>query len=364
MKSNSHAGRERPRGGCPDDCENFHVGERRIKRSRIAVERVLHPHGRAGMVFVLNLSFGKGGLVVNTPIDRAQALVDESLLQEFVESSDHNRLVFRRHGRVRTIKASEYSDTLELLALQVQKFFRIAAAFQPNVDRFHFELFSAQHLVNFQLDGQAVTVPSWNVRRVHSRHGLGFDDEILQALVECVSQVNSTIGVRRTIVQHVGGCSFAPFANAFVDANFLPARQNAGLFLRQVGLHRKVGPRQIKGFLQIERHSRRFSQMVDFFQYNGAKKQRPTTGNTGLKYWTSGNFKSTVDGQQKRVQFSSKVTFFASKVLKWGSRLRITFWLWPGYKRRRSLGLTGYKATWHDMCSSLTEENWFFVPAE
>ncbi len=41
-------------------------------------QRILYPDGRADVVFVFDFGFGEGGLVVDAPVDRAQALVDES----------------------------------------------------------------------------------------------------------------------------------------------------------------------------------------------------------------------------------------------------------------------------------------------
>ena len=51
-------------------------------RRRIFGQRVLHPDGRAGMVFVFDLGFGQRSLVVDAPVDRTQALVDEFLFEK------------------------------------------------------------------------------------------------------------------------------------------------------------------------------------------------------------------------------------------------------------------------------------------
>ena len=128
MKGHGHRRGKRPGSGGPDDGENFLAGERGIEPRRIVGQRVLHPDGRAGVVFVFDFGFGQGGLVVHAPVDRAQALVDEVFLQEVVERRQHHRLVLRSHGGVGIVPASEDADALELLALQVEKLLRVLAA--------------------------------------------------------------------------------------------------------------------------------------------------------------------------------------------------------------------------------------------
>ena len=44
-------------------------------------------------------------------------------------------------------------------------------------------------------------------------------------------------------------------ANALIDVHLLPAGQQFGFVLREVGLHGEGGLRQIDSGLQVERHS-------------------------------------------------------------------------------------------------------------
>ena len=183
--------------------KTFFPGERGIELRRIVGQRVLHPDGGAGVVFVFDLGFGQRSLVVDAPVDRAQALVDEFLFQKVVERRQHHRLVLRSHGGVGLVPASEDADAFELLALQIEKFLRVLSARFPDLQLGHLQFLAAQLLIDLDLDGQAVAIPSRDVRRVESRHGLGFDDEILQALVQRMSEVNGAVGIGRTVVQNV-----------------------------------------------------------------------------------------------------------------------------------------------------------------
>ena len=124
--------------------------------------------------------------------------------------------------------------------------------------------------------------------------------------------MNRTIGIRRTIVQHVDGRPLARLANALVNPHLFPTGQYLGLVLRQVGLHRECGFRQIDSGFQIERHSLVFSQMIDFPHYREREEQRPLGHAKRRKYRPQRHCESTIASVKKRVQFSSKGTFCAS----------------------------------------------------
>ena len=179
MESHGHRSGQGPGGSGPDDGKNLLTFQNRIESSGISCKRILNPHTSAGMVLVFDLGFGQGGFVMDAPVDRAQPFVHESLLEERIESGQYHRLILRRHGGVRIVKSSKHADSLELFTLQVQIFFRVLAAFRADIHWPHLELFAAELLVDLDLDGQTVAVPSWNEGRVKSRHGFGLNDEIL-----------------------------------------------------------------------------------------------------------------------------------------------------------------------------------------
>jgi hypothetical protein len=59
-----------------------------------------------------------------------------------------------------------------------------------------------------------------------------------------------------------------------VNPHVVPPRQNFRFVLGQVGLHGKVRFRQIDSGFEVERHSVRFSQMIESFHYREAKVAR------------------------------------------------------------------------------------------
>src|SRR5208337_4958999 len=276
------------------DGGKFLAGERGVEFCGIVEQRVFDPDGAAGMVFVFDFSFGESSLVVHTPVDRAQAFVDESVFVEREESLQHYRLVERRHGGVRPFEAAENADALELLALQVEEFLRVFAALGAYVGGVHLELFTAEFFVNLDFDGQAVAVPSGDVGGVEAGHGFGLDDEILKALVHGRAQVDRSTGVRRAVVQDVLLLSLAGLADAMVETHLLPALEHFGLILGQPSFHGEAGFRQIDGGFQVRRHSLGSPSCLNLFIIEGARKY--------TSIWAAAretNSKSTVSPRQK-----------------------------------------------------------------
>jgi hypothetical protein len=99
-------------------------------------------------------------------------------------------------------------------------------------------------LVHFDFNGQAVAVVAGDVRSVKAGHGFGFDDKILEALVQSVTQVDRSVGVGGAVVEDIGGAAAAGLAQLLVEIERGPASQPKWLIMRQIGLHRKGGLRQ------------------------------------------------------------------------------------------------------------------------
>lgn len=179
-----------------------------------------------------------------------KSFVDEALLEEVVEGLDDGGLIGERHREVGIVPAAEDADALELGPLQVHVFLRVLAAGLADGEGVHLQLFAAQLLVYLDLDRQAVAVPAGDVGGVETGHGLGLDDKILDALVECVAKVDGSIGVRRAIVQDVLGGAGPGGANLGVKFLLLPRGQAYRLVDREIGLHGEGGLGQVQGRLQ------------------------------------------------------------------------------------------------------------------
>src|SRR5947209_3991865 len=98
---------------------NAGIRKSRINCARVRLKLIFHPNGRAGVSLIFDLSLRKRGAVVHTPIDRAQAPIDEPFFKKAVKGCEYNRLVLRGHGGVRLLKTPHNTDSLELLTLQI-----------------------------------------------------------------------------------------------------------------------------------------------------------------------------------------------------------------------------------------------------
>jgi len=85
----------------------------------------------------------------------------------------------------------------------------------------------------------------------HRKLEIGYVNEVLEDLVQRLAEVDLAVGVGRPVVQHVGGPFGRAFADPAVDADAVPPVQDLGLPLRQVGLHRELGAREVDRTLKF-----------------------------------------------------------------------------------------------------------------
>ncbi len=116
---------------------------------------------------------------MDAPIDRLETAVDEAFFQEAVKRLEGAGLVVAGHGFIGLVPASEAAKALELRGLKVDVFLRVGAAGIQYGRGRHLKLFTAELLVDLDLDGQAVAIPARDVGGVEAGHGAGFDDEVL-----------------------------------------------------------------------------------------------------------------------------------------------------------------------------------------
>ena len=86
---------------------------------------------------------------------------------------------------------TDYKDTLNLPQ----------TAFAMKADLARRQLFTdlAEFLLDLQLDGQAVTIPAGNIGRIEAGQRLRLDDDVLEDLVDGMSDVDVAVRVGRTV---------------------------------------------------------------------------------------------------------------------------------------------------------------------
>ncbi|MCG3770275.1 MAG: hypothetical protein JW384_01421 [Nitrosomonadaceae bacterium] len=76
-----------------------------------------------------------------------------------------------------------------------------------------------------------MTIPTWYIGRVKARQGLTLDDDVLQDFIDCMPDMDISIGIGRTVVQYKFGPSFADFADLLIKFPFLPILKHDRLTL-------------------------------------------------------------------------------------------------------------------------------------
>ena len=190
----------RPRRGGPDD--RRHIGTN-LRGFTLAAADYLKcdPDRGTGVVFILDLSFGQSGVVVDAPVNRLAPAVYVALLHEVQVRTRDRRFVPVTHRQVRFVPLAEDAKSLEIALVLLDVLQRIFPAAPPELGWRHFSL-PAQLLFHLGFDRQTVAVPSGNVRRVVSGHAFRLHDHIFQYLVQPGAQVNRPGGIRRPIVEH------------------------------------------------------------------------------------------------------------------------------------------------------------------
>src|ERR1700682_4922837 len=84
-----------------------------------------------------------------------------------------------------------------------------------------------------------MAIPSRDVGRVEASELPALHHDVLEHLVDGVTNVDIAVGVRRSVVQNKARAAFARRTNRFVDLALLPILDPAGFAFGQVATHRK-----------------------------------------------------------------------------------------------------------------------------
>jgi hypothetical protein len=106
-------------------------------------------------------------------------------------------------------------------------------------------------LLDLHLDRHAVAIPARHVRRVEARQRAALDDDVLQDLVDRVTDVDRRVRVRRPVVQDEARPSGGGLADRAVDVALLPLAHPAGLALGEIAAHRERRVRQVERGLPV-----------------------------------------------------------------------------------------------------------------
>ena len=154
------------------------------------------------------------------------------------------------HGRVGAIPVADNAHALKLGALYVDPFVGEFAAFLAEFndwDLILVFLLLAVLFLDLPFDGQTVAIPPRHVISVLSEHLLAAVDDVLENLIECVTDVQMPVGVGWSVMEDELLAALRRFADPAVEVRFLPAGEDFWLAFRKAGLHGKIRARQVDG---------------------------------------------------------------------------------------------------------------------
>ncbi len=248
--------RQGPRRRGPDH-DRDRCGEPRGFYTRAArkVRKVRHTkchvHRGRGPLLVLDLRFGQCGAAVQAPMHGLGTPVQVSVVDHLAERTNLLCLVARVHGQVWVFPVAQDAETPEVAALCLDLGRSERAA--GGAERGGVELVPrlAVLLLHRQLDRQAMAVPARHIRGIETIERARLDDDVLQDLVHGVAEMDDSIGIRGTIVQHERLAPDGDFAHALIESQVRPALQLPGLAGREVRLHWELRLRQIHRLLVV-----------------------------------------------------------------------------------------------------------------
>ena len=250
MEGDAHVAGQGPDRGRPDhEVELAQIEVRQL--ALVVVHRELDVDRGAGVVLVLDLSLGQSGLVLGTPVDGLEALVDVALAEHLPEDLDLLGLELLVHRAVGMRPIGHDAEALEALALPVHVVQREVAAGGAEIRYRHGLAVELVLLDDGGLDRHAVVVPAGDVGGVIAAHGPGTDDKVLEGLVQRVAHVDVAVGERRAVVEDELGLARVLLAQLVVDVDLVPALEHAGLPLGQPAAHGKVRLRGDDGVFVI-----------------------------------------------------------------------------------------------------------------
>ncbi len=227
---------------------------------RLRVEDLeAHVDGDGLLVRIVHLGLGQGGSAVDTPVDRLLALHHMAVGDDPPQGADDLRLEGEVHGEIGPLPVSQDAEPLEVGALAVHLLGGIFPAGDPKLGRADLVAGLALLLLHLELDGQAVTVPARHVGGVQPIEGAGLHDDVLEHLVDRVTDVDLAVGVGRPVVEDETLGPRPRLADQAIEVHGLPGREHRGLALGQVGFHREARVGEVQGVFVVSHGFRSWS---------------------------------------------------------------------------------------------------------
>ena len=201
MHADGLVGRQSPRGGGPDNrFYRFQLLTRELEHLRhgFGIQKLKrHIQSRRHFVFVFHFRFGQGRATFQTEMHRLLAFYQVTCFLDFAQVAHDVGFGAKIHGFVRMVPIADDAQADEVFFLTRDLLFCVLAA---QLAEFGGRNFLAIQFFNHQFNRQAVAIPTRYIRRIKARPCFGAHDHVFQYFVDCMTNVNVTVGIRRAIV--------------------------------------------------------------------------------------------------------------------------------------------------------------------
>ena len=203
------------------------------------------------LVPVFHFRLGQCGAAIGTPVNRLVTFVDMAIGKDPAKGSNDVGLEVVILRQVGIVPVPQDAKTHEVLALVLHLLCGIGTTRLSELGRRNLLPRLADLLFDLQLDRQAVTVPARHVGRIKTFERAALDDNVLEHLVDRVTNMDFTVRIGWSIVEDERRTAGTGLANTAVEILFFPAMQHRRFALRQIALHREIRPGQVEGIFVV-----------------------------------------------------------------------------------------------------------------
>ena len=198
-------------------------------------------------------------MAVLAPVDGLVAAINHALIEHGLEDLDIGGVMLVIERQIGVVPVAEHAQTAEASLLKLDVLDSELVAELTDLGRGGLvELLGTELLLDLMLDRLTMAVPTGDIGNLIALHHPVAVDHVLGDLVHGMADVDRTVGVRRTVVQHELLVTLVLLQNLLVDLVILPVLESLGLGLGKTGTHGKTGLGQIHRLLVLVCHGTPF----------------------------------------------------------------------------------------------------------
>ena len=234
--------RNGPWGSGPDDSKELIL--RYTFRSQVTYIqcRELNVNGRRFSVLIFNFCFCQCSFAVRAPVNSLLTLVNVALVGHSAKYFQLLGFQMRIEGYIRMFKVADNAHADEVFSLDVDPSLSIGKALFTELKWSHGGSVFTGFLQYCIFNRKAMGIPARHVMSSIALHELVADNDILQCLIQRMTDVNLAVGIWRSIMQYKSRSAvfFSLFQTLMIQVHILPHFYKAWFSFRKIATHREI----------------------------------------------------------------------------------------------------------------------------